>query len=186
MPATLPHHLRSHWLGCNCLHATPPLGSPLAIPTTRSSPARNRPSPQHPTPSMHSRRLQAPTHSAADADARSVQLRSSFVSCVILPRLGASDAAPSSPNLLSAGIRRPSARPSQAPPPATVSRTTAPAHSTQHHQHICRRSQASAHSAGDADAHSVPLRFSSVSCVILTRLGASDAAPSSPMAFTAR
>jgi hypothetical protein len=61
VPATLPHHPRSH-----CLHASPPLGSPLANPPPpataprASIPARNtRPS------SMDSRRWQAPAPSPA-------------------------------------------------------------------------------------------------------------------------
>jgi hypothetical protein len=83
VPATLPQYLRS-----DCLHATQPFGSPLASPATRSSSARIRPSPQHATSCMQSRRSQASAHSAAHADACSVQLRSSDVSCVILPRLG--------------------------------------------------------------------------------------------------
>jgi hypothetical protein len=113
-----------------------PLGSPLAAPTTCNSLAPNRPSPQH-TPSMHSRRSQAPAKQPQlPPMSRSVPPRFSVVSCAILPRLGASDAAPSSPNLLSAGIRCPSARPSQAPPPATAPRPTASAHSTHHHQRI--------------------------------------------------
>jgi hypothetical protein len=73
-----------------CTHRSPS-GSPLAISTTHrdSSPAGNRLSPQHATSSIHSRRSQAPAQSAAAANARSVLLRSSDVSCVILPRLGA-------------------------------------------------------------------------------------------------
>ncbi len=90
MPATLPQLLRY-----DCLHTLPPLGSPLTSTTTRCSPMHNRPSPQHTTSSMHSRRSEAPAHSTSPADARSVLLRSSDVSCAILKRLGASDAAPS-------------------------------------------------------------------------------------------
>ncbi len=63
---------------------------------------------------------------------------------------------------------------------------TAPAHSTQPHQRICWRSQAPAHSAAAADAHSVLLSSSDFSCVILPRLGASDAAPAAPILLSAR
>jgi hypothetical protein len=65
--------------------------------------------------------------------AHSVPPRSSDVSCVIIKRLGASDAAPSAPIRLPARHRRPSARSSQAPPPATAPRITAPAQNTQNH-----------------------------------------------------
>ncbi len=92
VPATLPQLLR-----CHCLHAPPTLGSPRANPTVRYSPASKRPSPHHPSASMHSRRSEPPAHSASPADARSVRLSSSDVSCVILKRLGANDAAPAAP-----------------------------------------------------------------------------------------
>jgi hypothetical protein len=92
VPATLPHLRRSR-----CLQAPPPLGSLLAIPTTRYSPARNRSGPQHAASSMHSRRSQAPAHTPAAANARSAPPRSSDVSDAIVLRLGASDAAPSAP-----------------------------------------------------------------------------------------
>jgi hypothetical protein len=128
VPATLPQLLRTR-----CLRAPPPLGSPLASPTTRYSLAHHHPTRNTHHPCFSGVRKHTLTAQAA-ADARSVQLRSSDVSCVILPRLGASDAAPSSPIPLSARTRRPSARPSQAPPPATASRPTAPANNTQHHQ----------------------------------------------------
>ncbi len=80
VPATLPHHLGSH-----CLHAPPPLGPLLANPIIRYSPACNRLSHQPTTNSFHSRQsqLEASAHSAAHADERSLQLRSSDVSCVI-------------------------------------------------------------------------------------------------------
>jgi len=61
VPATLPQHLRS-----DCLHAPPTPGSHLAKPpNSDSSPARNRPSPQHATSSAQSRRSQSPAPSAA-------------------------------------------------------------------------------------------------------------------------
>jgi hypothetical protein len=70
--------------------------------------------------------------SAAATDARGVPLRSSFVSSVILPRLGASDAAPPTPIRFSACTAAPSARRSQTQPSATAPRATASAHNTQH------------------------------------------------------
>ncbi len=64
VPATLPHLLRS-----DCLQAPTHLGPPLASPSSRYSPVCNRFSQQPATISMHSRRSQAPAHSAAHADA---------------------------------------------------------------------------------------------------------------------
>jgi hypothetical protein len=94
VPATLPHHLRF-----DCLHAPPPprlaprkQHHPLQ-PCAQTTAARSM---QH-HPCRAGRRSQPPAHSAAAADARSVQRRFRNVSCAILPRLGASDAAPSSP-----------------------------------------------------------------------------------------
>ena len=115
-------------LRCHCLHGT---AAPLQNPrkphhplhpqnsTTRCSPAPNRPSPKHAASSAHSWRSQAPAHSAAGrrCTQRSVRLRSSDVSCVILPRLGASDAAPSSPIALSARTAAPRLAPCKPPPP---------------------------------------------------------------------
>jgi hypothetical protein len=128
VPATLSHHLRSH-----SLHATPPLGSPLAGPhhpaPRASTPARN--TQHHPriaSACKHPRTAQLP------ADARSVLRRSSSVSCVILSRLGASDAAPAPPIALPACTAAPRLAARKTPPPATAPRATAPAHSTQHHQ----------------------------------------------------
>jgi hypothetical protein len=83
---------------------------------------------------------------------------------------------PSCVDLIVCTRRRPSARPSQAPPPATAPRTTAPAHSTHHHQRIAGIRKHPRTVPAAADARSVQLRFSDVSCVILPRLGASDAA----------
>ena len=87
-PSRCQRHCPSYCDPIVCTHRSPS-GSPLAISTTHSSPARNRLSPQHATSSIHSRRSQAPAQSAAAANARSVLLRSSDVSCVILPSLGA-------------------------------------------------------------------------------------------------
>ncbi len=164
-----------------CTHRRP-IGSPLANPNTGNSPTRNRPSPQHAGSSLaQCRRSQPSAHSAAAADASSVRLRFSDVSCVIPPRLGASDAAPASMIPLSARTAAPSNRRSQTPPPATAPSATAPAQQHAASSAHCRRSQPPAHIAAAADARSVPRRSSVVSCGILPRLGASNATPSSPI-----
>ncbi len=117
-------------------------------PTTHCSPARKPPRPAtrniiHAQPAFahtRSQRSWPPMHAG-------VPLRSSDVSCVILPRLGASDAAPSSPMKLSASTaaRRLAAR--KPPPHATAPRATLPglqhAISSMH----SRRSHTRAHSA---------------------------------------
>jgi hypothetical protein len=81
------------------------------------------------------------------ADARSVPPRFSHVSCAILPRLGASDAAPASPIQLSARIAAPRLAPRKTPTtrysPARYNLGPQHAISSAH----CRRSQAPAHSA---------------------------------------
>jgi hypothetical protein len=135
---------------------------------------------------MHSRRSQAPAHSAAAADARSVPLRFSDVSCVIPARLGASDATPATSIKLPARTAAPRLAPRKSPTTATARRSTAPAQNTQHHQRIAgvRRHPLTAQLA--ADARSVPPRSSDVSCVIRKRLGASDAAPASSIPLPAR
>jgi hypothetical protein len=76
--------------------------------------------------------------------------------------------------------------PRKPPPPAIAPRTPAPAHITQHHQRIAgvRKHPLTAQLA--ADARSVQLRLSADSCAICARLGASDAAPASPIRLTAR
>jgi hypothetical protein len=130
---------------------------------------------------MHSRRSQPPAHSAAAADARSVPWRFSDVSCGILPRLGASDAAPSSPITFPTRTAAPSARPSQASPSATAPSATASARNTQHQQRIAGVRNHPLTAPAAADARSVPRRLSDVSCVILPILGASDATPPSPI-----
>jgi hypothetical protein len=145
--ATLPQLLRS-----DCLHALPPLDSPLANPITRYSPARSHPGPQHASSSAHCRRSQAPAHSAAAADARSVPLRFSVVSCAILPRLGASDAAPSSPIQLPARPATPRLADRKPHHPTSPTTRYSPAPNRLSPQHAtssphCRRSQAPTHSA---------------------------------------
>ncbi len=179
VPATLPHHLRFH-----CLHAPPPLGPPLArTPTTPATaprahaPARNT---QHHPRTAGVRKH--PLTAQAAADACSIPLSPSDVSCVIPPRLGASDAAPSARISLSARTAAPRPAPCQNPTtPATAPCTSATARNTQHHQRIAgvRKHPLTAQLA--ADSCSIPLSPSDVSCVIPPRLGASDAAPSSPM-----
>jgi hypothetical protein len=135
---------------------------------------------------MRSRRSQAPAQSTSPAHARSVQLRFSDVSCAICKRLGASDAAPSSPMSLPARTAAPLARPSQIPTtrysPARNRLSPQPATSSMH----SRRSQASAHIASPDDARSVPSKSSDVSCAICKRLGASDAAPAASISLSAR
>jgi hypothetical protein len=106
-----------------------------------------QPSAQQATSFMHDRRSQPPAHNAAAADARSVPLRPSSVSRVILARLGASDAAPSSPIELSARTAAPSAR-----PVASLTTRCNPAHNRPSPKHTTpsahrRRSQPPAHSA---------------------------------------
>jgi hypothetical protein len=135
---------------------------------------------------MHSKRSQSPTPSAAAPDPRSVPARSSDVSCVICERVGASDAAPSSPIALSARTTDPRPAPRQ-----TATTRSEPAPNCPSPKHAAssmhsRRLQAPAHSAAAPNACSVPFRSSDVSCVTLPRLGASDAAPSSPIALSAR
>jgi hypothetical protein len=116
-------------------------------PASGYSPARNRPSPHHATSSMHSRRSQALAHIASQADARSVPPRPSDVSCVILPRLGASDAAPSSPIRLPARTTAPRLAPRETHTTSysPVRNPCSPHHATSSAH--CRLSQASAHSA---------------------------------------
>jgi hypothetical protein len=179
-------------------HAAPT--SPIALPARTAAPRLDprkphhplQPSAQQPQPTacsiIHAQPAFAATrsqHSCA-ADARSVPPRPRYVSCAILPRLGASDAVPSSPIALSAYTAAPrnaARKPHQAPPPAAAPHATASAHSIIHAQPA---SQAPAHSAAAAHARSVPERFSVVSCVILPRLGASDAAPAAPIPLPAR
>ncbi len=86
---------------------------------------------------------------------------------------------------MAARTAAPRLAPHKLPPPATAPRATAPAHSTQHHQRTAgvRNHPLTAQLA--ADARSAPPRYSDVSCVIRKRLGASDAAPSSPIALPA-
>jgi hypothetical protein len=172
VPATLPHHLLAH-----CLHAPPPLGSPLASPTTRYSPAHNRRSPQHATSSAHCRRFASTRsqRSCPRCTQRTVKVQGRQLRHPSETRC--QRRCPSCSDLIACTHRRPSARPSQIPPPDPAPRATAPAHSTQHHQRVAGGSQAPAHSTAAPDARSVPLRSSDVSCAILKRLGASDAAP---------
>jgi len=144
-------------------------------------------SPQPATSSMHSRRSQAPAHSAAGhrctqrtTEVQRRQLRHpSETRC--------QRRCPIISEFIACTHRRPSARPSQnPPPPTTASHTTAPARSTHHHQRIAgvRKHPLTARLA--TDARSVRMRSSDVSCVIPPRLGASDAAPAAPMSLSAR
>jgi hypothetical protein len=121
-------------IACTHRHSS---ARPLQTAPPAAAQRANRPSPQHATSSAHSRRSQPPAHSAAAADASSVRKRFSIVSRVILPRLGASDAAPAASMSLPARNAAPSARPFASPPnPSTIPapRTTARACNVQHHQ----------------------------------------------------
>jgi hypothetical protein len=93
---------------------------------------------------------------------------------------------PSSSDEIACTHRRPSARPSQTLPPATAPSATASAHSTQHHPCTAGVRNHPLTVKLAADACSVPLRPSNVSCGILPRLGASDAAPAPPIRLSAR
>jgi hypothetical protein len=181
VPATLPHHLRS-----NCLHAT---AAPRLAPRKPHHPLQPRAQP----PSAHSTHHQRiagvckhPRTAQLPPMARGVPPMFSVVSCAILPRLGASDTAPSALISLSARPRRPSARPSQAPPPATAPRQTASNYSTHHHQRIAGGRKHPRTAQLPPMARSVQLRSSVVNCAILPRLGASDAAPAAPIRLSAR
>jgi hypothetical protein len=169
-----PHHLR-----CYCLHEQPPLGSPLAGPTTRYSPARNRPSP-HYTPSMHIRRS-ASTRSQRQLPPMHAAYRRG-------PALSAApslrDSVPATPphhlrcHFLHA--QPPLGLPLAGP---TTRYSLARHHPTRntHHPRTAGVRKNPLTTPAAADARSVPLRCSVVSCAILPRLGASDAAPSSSM-----
>ena len=133
MPATLPQLLRSH-----CLHMhRRPSARPSQNPTIHYSPTHIRPpSPQHPASSAHSRRSQAPAHSAA---ARRCTQRTAEVQRRQLrhpQETRCQRRCPSCSNVIDCTHRRPSARPSQTPPPATAPRATAPANNTRHHHRI--------------------------------------------------
>jgi hypothetical protein len=177
VPATLPQLLRS-----NCLHAPLPLGSPLAIPTTLYSPTHDRPSPQHPSSSICSRRSQAPAHSAA---ARRCTQRTVELQRRQLRHPSETQCQRRCPIIfdpIACTHRRPSARPSQSPTTLySPAHASAPARSTHHHQRTAGVRKHPLTAQLPADARSVQLRSSDVSCAILKRLGASDAAPASPM-----
>jgi hypothetical protein len=176
VPATLPQ-LR----GFYCLHIPPPLGSLLAIPTTRYSPARNLSGPTYAASSMHSRRSQTPTDSAAAANARSIPYSHSDFSCVILPRLGASDAAPAAPTSFPASTAAPqlAARNPHHPLEPRTQPLRPNLRSIIHAQPAFPSTRS--HTSCRKCTHSVLPRTSLFSCVIRKRLGASDTAPSSPI-----
>ncbi len=168
MPATLPQLLR-----CHCLHAPPLLGSLIANPTTRCSPARKPPQP-HATSSVRALPAFAATRSQCScrrctqrtAELQHRQLRHpSETRC--------QRRCPSCSDVIAYTHRHSSARPLQTAQPAAAQRANRPSPKHTTSSGHCRRS----HSAAAADARSVPLSFSIVSRVILPRLGASDAAP---------
>ena len=130
VPATLPHHLRGY-----CLHAPPPLWlAPRKQPPPTTAPRASRPSRRQCPCKAGVRKL--PLTQLAAFVVCGVRLSHSDVSSSIGARLGASDAAPAAPIKLPARHRRPSARPSQTPPPATAPRATATAHKLQNHQRV--------------------------------------------------
>jgi hypothetical protein len=176
VPTTLPQLLQSDYL-----HAPPPLGSPLANPTTRCSPAHIRPSLQQATSSAHCRRSKAPANSAScrrctqrTAEVQRRQLRHPQETrcqrrCPII----------SDPIVCT--HRSPSARPSQAQPPATAPPPTASACITHHRCTLLAFASIHPQRQLPPMSRSVPLRSSEISCVIRTRLGPSDAAPAGPI-----
>jgi hypothetical protein len=99
--------------------------------------------------------------------------------------LDLNDAIPAELIALPARTAAPRLAPCKPPPPATAPRPTAPAHSTQHHPCTAVVRKHPLPAQLPADALSVPPRYSHVSCVICARLGASDAAPSSPIELPA-
>jgi hypothetical protein len=115
----------------DCLNTPPPLGSQLATEPPATAP--------HATAPQSSTQTSRCTHS--------VPPRTSLFNCVILPRLGPSDTAPSAPIQLPARTAAPRLARRRAPLPATARCAPASAHSTQHHPMHSRRSQAPAHSA---------------------------------------
>jgi hypothetical protein len=177
VPATLPHGL-----GSDCLQAPPPLGSALPKP---HPPATAPAGSTHHHPCAAGVRRQSLT-AQLPADARSVRLRPSDVSCVIIKRLGASDAAPAAPIQEPARTATPRLAPRKAPTAPTGPRARAPAHSTQLHLCIAGVPKHPLTAQLPADAHSIPPRSSDISCAIRKRLGASDAAPAVPIRLSAR
>ncbi len=152
VPATLPQLLGSH-----CLHASPPLGSPLANPQPPATAPHTSASAQHATSSMHRRRAQAPAHSTSPADACSLLSRFSDFSSASRKRLGASDAAPSSP----IGLTARTAAPRLAPRRTRTTRYS-PAHIRLSSQHATssmhrRRAQTPAHSIAGCPSCSDPI-----------------------------
>jgi hypothetical protein len=163
VPATLPQ-LR----GFYCLNTPPPLGPP----TSQTPPHATAP------------RATAPARNARPANARGVPPRPRNVSCVIHTRLGASDAIPSSPTSLPA---RPAAN--RLAPRNTHHPLQPRAQLPNRQIHPCTnggRKNPPTQQPRSPMRISAPYRFSDVSCVIIKRLGASDAAPSSPIRLPAR
>jgi hypothetical protein len=170
--------MQPHLLRSDCLHT--PAAPRLAPrkPHHLLQPRAQPPHPQH-TPSMHSRRSQAPANSAS---CRRCKQRTTEVQLRQLrhpQETRCQRRCPSCSDPIACTHRRPSARSSQAPPPATAPGATSPSPQHATSSTHCRRSQAPANSTSPAD--SVQERSSVVSCAILPRLGASDAAPSSPI-----
>ncbi len=175
MPATLPHPLQS-----NCLHAPPPLGSPLAKPPPLATAPRTTASARS---TQHHQRTAGGRKHPLTAQLRRCTKRTSEVQRCQLRH----------PSEARCQRRYPSCsdpivctHPREIPQIATAPRTTAPAHSTQCNPCTAGVCMHPLTAQLAADARSVPLRTSDVSCAILPRLGASDAAPSSRISLTAR
>jgi hypothetical protein len=130
-----------------------------------------------PSPALTARRLAATLKAAGEVFPYRYTVQ-------VAGTLDLNDAAPLSPIRLPARTAATRLAPRKPQPPATAPRQTTPP--ATHTIHAQPGSQASLKAPAAADARSVRLRFSDVSCVILSRLGASDAAPSSPNSLSAR
>jgi hypothetical protein len=170
-----------HLLRYDCLHTPPPLSSPLANPNRPLQPRAQPPQPTNTTSSPHYRRLQAPAHGASclrctqrTDEVQRRQLRHpSETRC--------QQRCPIISNLIGCTQQRPTARRLKPPPPARAPHATASARNTPNspctaggRKHPLTAQLPPMHT-------SAPPRSSAVSCVILPRLGASDAAPASPI-----
>jgi hypothetical protein len=169
---------------------TAPRPAPRRTPTTRHSPARNRLSPQHAPSSSHSRRSQALTHSAAARRCTQRTLEALEVQRRQLRHPSENRCqrrCPICSEVIVCTHRRPSARPSQNPTRPLQPHVQAPQPKTRSIiQCTAGVRKQSLTAQLPADARSVRLRSSAVSCVILPRLDASDAAPAAPMSLPAR
>jgi hypothetical protein len=167
-----------------CTHRRPSARRAQAL-TSCYSPARNRPSP---TPRNIIHALPAVASTRSQRSCRQCTPRTAEVQPRQLCHPHEARCQRRRPTIsenIACTHRRPSARPSQ----ATASYS--PACNCPSPQHAsasahCRRSQAPAQSAAVTNARSVLLRFSDVSCGILTRLGAIEVAPAALISLPAR